>query len=78
MFARALSAYFAYKDRYTQKLERIFQAEKFKPYLEQVNLNAIPMPTPVCPRIFSKIEELNPEISINVWEWKGKTGIPKL
>jgi hypothetical protein len=27
------------------------------------------MPTPVCPRIFSKIEDLNPEISINVWEW---------
>ncbi|GBC54019.2 hypothetical protein GLOIN_2v1820840 [Rhizophagus irregularis DAOM 181602=DAOM 197198] len=73
----ALGAYFAYKDGHTQKLERIFRAEKFKPYLEQVNLNAIPMPTPVCPRIFSKIEDLNPEISINVWEWEEKTGIPK-
>ncbi|UZO15801.1 uncharacterized protein OCT59_007216 [Rhizophagus irregularis] len=73
----ALGAYFAYKDGHTQKLERIFQAEKFKLYLEQVNLNAIPMPTPVCPRIFSKIEDLNPEISINVWEWEEKTGIPK-
>ncbi|CAB4416057.1 unnamed protein product [Rhizophagus irregularis] len=30
------------------------------------------MPTPVCPRIFSKIEDLNPEISINVWEWERK------
>ncbi|CAB4436304.1 unnamed protein product [Rhizophagus irregularis] len=64
----ALGAYFAYKDGHTQKFERIFRAEKFKPYLEQVNLNAILMPTPVCPRIFSKIEDLNPEISINVWE----------
>ncbi|GBC14092.2 hypothetical protein GLOIN_2v1820840 [Rhizophagus irregularis DAOM 181602=DAOM 197198] len=64
----ALGAYFAYKDGHTQKLERIFRAEKFKTYLEQVNLNAIPMPTPVCPRIFSKIEDLNPEISINIWE----------
>ncbi|GET49882.1 hypothetical protein GLOIN_2v1820840 [Rhizophagus irregularis DAOM 181602=DAOM 197198] len=73
----ALGAYFAYKDGHTQKLERIFRAEKFKPYLEQVNLNAIPMPTPVCPCIFSKIEDLNPEISINVWEWEEKTGIPK-
>ncbi|UZO27485.1 uncharacterized protein OCT59_019678 [Rhizophagus irregularis] len=35
------------------------------------------MSTPVCPRIFSKIEDLNPEISINVWEWEEKTGIPK-
>ncbi|GBC40880.2 hypothetical protein GLOIN_2v1820840 [Rhizophagus irregularis DAOM 181602=DAOM 197198] len=73
----ALGAYFAYKDGHTQKLERIFRAEKFKPYLDQVNLNAIPMPTPICPRIFSKIEDLNPEISINVWEWEEKTGIPK-
>ncbi|CAG8766357.1 6487_t:CDS:2, partial [Rhizophagus irregularis] len=30
----ALGAYFTYKDGHTQKLERIFQAEKFKPYLE--------------------------------------------
>ena len=30
----ALGAYFAYKDGHTQNLERIFQAEKFKPYLE--------------------------------------------
>ncbi|PKK68724.1 hypothetical protein RhiirC2_851220 [Rhizophagus irregularis] len=64
---RALGAYFAYKDGHTQKLERIFQAEKFKPYLKQVNLNAILMPTPVCLYIFSKIEDLNPEISINEW-----------
>jgi hypothetical protein len=40
----ALGAYFAYKDGHTQKLERIFRAEKFKPYLERVNLNAIPIP----------------------------------
>ncbi|CAG8715714.1 1510_t:CDS:1, partial [Rhizophagus irregularis] len=62
----ALGAYFAYKDGYTQKLEQIFRAEKFEPYLEQVNLNAILIPTPVCLRIFSKIEDFNPEISINV------------
>ncbi|PKK55548.1 hypothetical protein RhiirC2_802107 [Rhizophagus irregularis] len=30
----ALGAYFAYKDGHTKKLERIFRAEKFKPYLE--------------------------------------------
>ena len=73
----AIGAYFAYQDGYTQNLKRIFRAEKFKPYLERVNLNGIPMPTPVCPRLFSKIEDLNPEISINVWEWEEKTGIPK-
>ncbi|GBC08751.1 hypothetical protein RclHR1_08350021 [Rhizophagus clarus] len=28
------------------------------------------MPTQICSRIFNKIEEMNPDISINVWEWK--------
>ncbi|GBB85764.1 hypothetical protein RclHR1_01220060 [Rhizophagus clarus] len=35
------------------------------------------MPTPICPRIFNKIEEMNPDISINVWEWKEETVTPK-
>jgi hypothetical protein len=35
------------------------------------------MPTPICPRIFNKIEEINPDISINVWEWKEETATSK-
>ena len=35
------------------------------------------MPTPICSRIFNKIEEINPDISINVWEWNEKTATPK-
>jgi hypothetical protein len=37
--------------------------------IEKVKLDGIPIPTPICPRTFKKIEEMNPEISINVWEW---------
>ncbi|RGB22411.1 hypothetical protein C1646_776136 [Rhizophagus diaphanus] len=73
----ALSIYFAHQDEHIQNLERIFWTEKFKPYLERVKLNGIPIPTPVCSRVFAKIEEMNPDISINVWEWKKKAGIPK-
>jgi hypothetical protein len=64
----ALGAYFAHQDEHTEHLERIFRAKKLKPYLDIVKLDGIPMPTPVCPRIFNKIEEMNPDISINVWE----------
>ena len=35
------------------------------------------MPTPICSCIFNKIEEMNPDISINVWEWKEETATPK-
>ncbi|GBB90380.1 hypothetical protein RclHR1_01730028, partial [Rhizophagus clarus] len=42
-----------------------------------IKLDGIPMPTPICPRIFNKIEEMNPDISINVWEWKEETATPK-
>lgn len=35
------------------------------------------MPTPVSPHIFSKIEEMNPDISIIVWKWKEETATPK-
>ena len=35
------------------------------------------MPTPICNRTFQKIEAQNPEISINVWEWKEETATPK-
>lgn len=73
----ALGAYFAYQDGHTQNLERIFRSEKFKPYLERVKLDGIPIPTPVCSRVFDKIEEMNPNISINVWEWEEKDRIPK-
>jgi hypothetical protein len=39
---------------------------KIRPYLSRVNLEGIPMPTPICPRVFEKIEKQNPEISVNV------------
>ena len=35
------------------------------------------MPTSICSRIFNKIEEINPDISINVWEWNEKTATSK-
>ncbi|RIA80758.1 hypothetical protein C1645_838116 [Glomus cerebriforme] len=45
--------------------------------LDIVKLDGIPMPTPICSRIFDKIEEMNPDISISVWEWKEETATPK-
>ncbi|GBB93318.1 hypothetical protein RclHR1_02150005 [Rhizophagus clarus] len=65
----AIGCYFAHQDGKTKHLERIFRTNNLKPYLEKVKLNDIPMPTPNCSRIFKKIEEINPDISINVWEW---------
>ena len=56
---------------------RIFRKKKLKPYLERVKLDGIPMPTPVFPHIFSKIEEMNPDISIIVWKWKEETATSK-
>ncbi|KAF0559378.1 gastrula zinc finger protein xlcgf46.1 [Gigaspora margarita] len=73
----ALGVYFAYQDGNTKHPERIFRAKKLKPYLDIVKLDGIPMPTPVCSHIFNKIEEMNPNISINVWEWKEKSATPK-
>ncbi|GBC00512.1 hypothetical protein RclHR1_38810001, partial [Rhizophagus clarus] len=74
----ALGCYFANQDQpNTDHLERIFQATKLKPYLDVVKLDGIPIPTPICSRIFNKIEEMNPDISINVWEWKEETATPK-
>ena len=35
------------------------------------------MPTPICLRIFNKIEKINPDISINVWKWKEETATSK-
>ena len=35
------------------------------------------MPIPICSRIFNKIEEMNSDISINVWEWNEETATPK-
>ncbi|GBB86557.1 hypothetical protein RclHR1_12990006 [Rhizophagus clarus] len=73
----ALGAYFAYQDGHTDHLgHRIFRAKNLKPYLERVKLDDIPMPTPVSPHIFNKIEEMNPDISINVWNWKEETATP--
>src|SRR5438477_152720 len=46
----ALGYHFAYLNRYKVHLEHIFTAEKLKPYLDKVNLNGIPMPTPICPK----------------------------
>ncbi|GES77183.1 hypothetical protein GLOIN_2v1480811 [Rhizophagus clarus] len=73
----ALGCYFAYQDGHTDNLERIFQATKYKPYLDVVKLDGIPMPTPICTSIFNKIEEMNPDISINVWGWNEETATPK-
>ncbi|RIA87467.1 hypothetical protein C1645_827740 [Glomus cerebriforme] len=42
-----------------------------------IKLNGIPMPTSICPRVFNKIEKINPDIFINVWEWKKETVTPK-
>ena len=73
----ALGVYFAHQDGHTEHLERIFRATKYKPYLDIVKLDGIPIPTPICSRIFNKIEEMNPDISINVWEWKEESATPK-
>src|SRR3989337_1133448 len=73
----AIGCYFAHQDGKTKHLERIFRANDLKPYLEKVKLDGIPMPTPICPRIFKKIEEMNPDISINVWEWNEETATSK-
>ena len=64
----ALACYYAHKDGYTEHLERIFTKKDYKQYLDIVNLDGIPIPTPICSRIFNKIEEMNPDISINIWE----------
>src|SRR5277367_3368435 len=56
---------------------RIFRAKSLRKYLEWVKLDDIPMPTPVCSQVFQKIEEMNPDIAINVWKWKEESAIPK-
>ncbi|GES95460.1 hypothetical protein GLOIN_2v1480811 [Rhizophagus clarus] len=73
----AIGCYFAHQDGKTKHLERIFRANDLKQYLEKVKLDGILMPTPICPRIFKKIEEMNPDISINVWGWNEKTATSK-
>ncbi|GBB86911.1 hypothetical protein RclHR1_13360008 [Rhizophagus clarus] len=73
----ALGAYFAHQDGHTDHLERIFRAKKYKPYLDIVKLDGIPMPTPICSRIFDKIEKMNPDISISVWGWNEESATPK-
>ncbi|GBB95562.1 hypothetical protein RclHR1_25650001 [Rhizophagus clarus] len=63
----ALGAYFAHQNGHTDHLKRIFRVMKYKPYLDIVKLDGIPMPTPICSRIFDKIEKMNSDISISVW-----------
>src|SRR5260363_47577 len=70
----ALGAYFASNEGITKNLQRL---SVLQPYLNIVKLDGIPMPTPICSRTFKKIEEMNPNISINVWEWNEKTAKPK-
>jgi len=70
----AFGPHFAILDGVTKNLQRL---SVIHPYLDRVNLDGIPMPTPICPRTFQKIEDQNPEISINVWEWKEETATPK-
>jgi hypothetical protein len=53
----ALGCYFAEQDGHIDHLGKwIFTAKKLKKYLDRVNLDGIPMPTPICPRTFQKIE----------------------
>ncbi|GBB98167.1 hypothetical protein RclHR1_31510001 [Rhizophagus clarus] len=74
----ALGCYFADKAGKTDYLERhIFRAKSLHQYLDTVKLDGIPMPTPICPRIFNKIEEMNPDIAINVWGWNEELATPK-
>ena len=70
----ALGAYFASNGSVTKNLQYL---SYLKPYLNIVNLDGIPMPTPIDNRTFQKIEAQNPDISINVWEWKEETATPK-
>src|SRR5271154_2185036 len=70
----ALGAYFASNKGEKTHLECL---SVLKPYLDIVNLDNIPMPTPIDNRTFQKIKAQNPDISINVWEWKKETAIPK-
>ncbi|CAG8586358.1 10657_t:CDS:2, partial [Cetraspora pellucida] len=71
----ALGAYFASKRGKNKNLQRLSVLQS---YLDIVNLDEIPMPTPICSHIFNKIEEMNPDISINIWEWKEEKATPKL
>ncbi|GBB90327.1 hypothetical protein RclHR1_17240002 [Rhizophagus clarus] len=73
----ALGVYFAYHGHTDHLGRRIFRAKNLKPYLEWVKLDGIPIPTPVSPHIFNKIEEINPDISVNVWNWKEETATPQ-
>jgi hypothetical protein len=59
----ALGAYFASIGGVTKNLQRL---SYLIPYLNIVNLDGIPMPTPIDNRTFQKIEAQNPDISINV------------
>src|SRR5271170_194436 len=70
----ALGAYFASNGGVTKNLQRL---SYLKLYLDIVNLDNIPMPTPIDNRTFQKIEAQNPDISINIWEWKEETATPK-
>src|SRR6185312_10847677 len=66
----ALGAYFANNRGENKNLQCL---SVLQPYLDIVNLDGVPMLTPVCSCIFNKIEEINPDISINIWEWKEET-----
>ncbi|CAG8614742.1 3281_t:CDS:2, partial [Scutellospora calospora] len=70
----ALGAYFASNRGKNKNLQCL---SVLQPYLDIVNLDGIPMPTPICSRIFNKIEEMNPDISINICEWKEEKATPK-
>ena len=63
----ALGCYFADQDGITDHLgRRIFRAKSLRKYLERVKLDGILMP--ICSQVFQKIEEMNPDISINIWK----------
>jgi hypothetical protein len=51
-------------------IQSILKEYSEQPYLEKVKQDGIPMSTPIYPRIFNKIEEMNP---LMFGEWKEET-----
>lgn len=62
---------------HTYYLDQISIKKEYKQYLDIVNLDSIPIPTPICSLTFKRIEDMNPDIAILVWEWMEETSKPK-
>ncbi|GES76187.1 hypothetical protein GLOIN_2v1481003 [Rhizophagus clarus] len=65
-------------DEIDKHIEETLQSgSDLRQYLDTVKLDGILIPTPIYPRIFDKIEEMNPDIAINVWRWNEELATPK-